>query len=52
VLRYLPEVHTGQNTLGKALKRSFRLRNPLLTILKETINVGLKLCSNICHSDL
>jgi len=27
----------------------FRLRNPMLTILKEAINVGLKLCSNICH---
>ena len=23
----------------------FRLRNPMLTILKEAINVGLKLCS-------
>ena len=25
----------------------FRLRNPMLTILKEVINVGLKLCSNM-----
>jgi hypothetical protein len=24
----------------------------MLTILKEAINVGLKLCSNICHSDI
>jgi hypothetical protein len=24
----------------------------MLTILKEAMNVGLKLCSNICHSDI
>jgi hypothetical protein len=24
----------------------------MLTILKEAINVGLKLCSNICHSTI
>jgi hypothetical protein len=29
----------------------FRLRNPMLTRLKEAVNVGLKLCSKICHSD-
>ena len=41
--------HTWKST--KTILNYFRFRNPVLTILKEAINVGLKLCSNICHSD-
>jgi hypothetical protein len=41
--------HTWQST--KTILNYFRLCNPMLTILKEAINVGLKLCSNICHLD-